>query len=274
MTFITDIAPAAQTVGRKYNILPSLILAQAILESNYGQSTLAQKGFNLFGIKGSYEGQCISLPTKEYQNGKWITITSKFRKYPSWKESMEDHALLFTNGVSWDRGKYHNLIGETDYKKACIKVQQDGYATDPQYSTKLITLIEQYHLNDYDPKVVTPPPSETKPQQPSEIVYIVKPGDSLSKILGSSNPSIINEVAARNGIKDPNKIYVGQKIYIKGTPQPAAPAKPSQTVYIVKKGDSLSKILGTSNKAKIDEVCKRNGIKNPNLIYVGQKLYL
>jgi LysM repeat protein len=223
MSFISNVAPAAQKVGSQYNILPSLILAQACLESNYGKSGLAVNGNNLFGIKGKYQGQSVSMQTKEYVNGKWVTITSHFRKYPSWLESFEDHALLFTNGVSWDRAKYHNLIGETDYHKACENVRADGYATDPNYSSKLISIIEEYNLSQYDKESVVAPPAPPQPIHQNN-AYTVKPGDSLSKILGTSNPDRIKEVCERNGISNPDKIVVGQQIVLEGI---APAAKPS-----------------------------------------------
>jgi flagellum-specific peptidoglycan hydrolase FlgJ len=150
MSFITDLAPHAQKVGAKYNILPSLIMAQACLESNYGQSGLAVKGKNLFGIKGSYEGQSVSMETTEYKNGQAYKTTAKFRKYPSWFESLEDLCLLYCNGVSWDRGKYHSIIGEKHYEEAAKEVQAAGYATDPHYADKLVQVIVRNRLNQYD----------------------------------------------------------------------------------------------------------------------------
>src|SRR4051812_46890042 len=130
-SFIQEIASYAQKIQQKYNILPSLIIAQACLESNFGQSGLAQKGKNLFGIKGSYNGQSIKMKTTEFRNGKEYQTDAAFRKYPSWLESLEDLARLYQNGVSWDKNKYKPIIGETNYILACKKVQECGYCTDP-----------------------------------------------------------------------------------------------------------------------------------------------
>jgi flagellum-specific peptidoglycan hydrolase FlgJ len=68
--FIREIASYAQRIQEKYKILASLVIAQACLESNFGQSELAQKGKNLFGVKGSYKGQSVSMRTHEYEDGK------------------------------------------------------------------------------------------------------------------------------------------------------------------------------------------------------------
>ena len=126
-------------------ILASLTASQAYIESGAGSSGLTQKANNLFGMKGSYNGQSVTMKTKEYVNGKYITINAQFRKYPSWKASISDHSSLFNR-----LKRYENLRGETNYKKACEKVQQDGYATSPSYSSTLIKTIEQYKLYEWD----------------------------------------------------------------------------------------------------------------------------
>lgn len=210
MNFIQSLAPHAQKIWNKYHILASLVMAQACLESNFGKSGLAQKGKNLFGIKGKYEGQCITMRTAEYKKGEKYYINATFRKYPSYYESLEDLALLYCNGVSWDRSKYHKIIGETDYKKACRAVQSAGYATDPIYANKLISLIEKYKLYQYD----SVPKKECKQRTKQKtIVYTVKKGDTLSNIALKYHSSV-KKIADKNKIKDTNRILVGQKLEI------------------------------------------------------------
>ncbi|KEF40387.1 muramidase (flagellum-specific) [Schinkia azotoformans MEV2011] len=155
MNFIDEITPHAKRIAKEFNLLASLIIAQAIHESDWGKSGLAVKGKNLFGIKGNYKGQSVTMPTREHVNGKDVKVNAAFRKYPSWYESLYDLANLYKNGVSWDRSKYKKVIGETDYKKACAAVQTAGYATDPNYATKLIKMIESNNLTKYDIKEVT-----------------------------------------------------------------------------------------------------------------------
>ncbi|AIE59099.1 hypothetical protein BMMGA3_03195 [Bacillus methanolicus MGA3] len=95
-------------------------------------------------------------------------INAAFRKYPSYYESLEDLARLYTNGVSWDRNKYKPIIGETNYVMACKKVQECGYCTDPNYAAKLINIIEKYDLHKYDKVVNKKPvkvPTATKGEQ-------------------------------------------------------------------------------------------------------------
>ncbi|MBC1307809.1 glucosaminidase domain-containing protein [Listeria booriae] len=148
--FINLLAGHAQQIQDQKGILTSITLAQAILESNWGESKLATEGRNLFGIKGEYQKDSVTMPTQEFENNEWITIDAAFRKYPTWFESLDDHAALFLKGTSWDKTKYQGVIKAKDYKTAANALQKAGYATDPGYAEKLIELIEQRNLQTYD----------------------------------------------------------------------------------------------------------------------------
>lgn len=148
--FIKRLVPQAQRLQDIYQILPSVTIAQAILESNWGQSQLSQKYHNLFGIKGTDPDNTAKLSTKEYVNGSWQTISGRFRVYASEAESMTDHAQLFHRGTTWNPQQYQHFLAAKEYRSAAQALQEDGYATDPDYADKLIRVIEQYHLNQYD----------------------------------------------------------------------------------------------------------------------------
>lgn len=148
-TFIDTIAPLAINDMRKTGVPASLTIAQAILESGDGNSTLAQQANNLFGMKGKGPAGSIRLPTKEYKNGEWITIHTDFRKYNNWAESVTDHSNLFLNGVSWNKDLYRGVVG-VDGVTAAREVAKAGYATDPNYAQKLINLITEHQLIKYD----------------------------------------------------------------------------------------------------------------------------
>lgn len=127
-------------------ILASLTAAQALLESGRGNSTLAAPpNNNLFGIKGTYNGAYVLMNTREWNGKAYVTVKAKFRKYPSWKESIADHSALFNRYA-----RYKNLRGCKDYKLACKYVKDDGYATSPTYTSSLITIIERYGLYKWD----------------------------------------------------------------------------------------------------------------------------
>ena len=101
--FLKVLIPAAQQAYKDYGVLPSVSLAQAILESNWGESLLASKYYNLYGVKGSAAEPNVVLETAEFVNNTWITINGRFRVYESWAESVEAHAQLLAYGVDWDR---------------------------------------------------------------------------------------------------------------------------------------------------------------------------
>lgn len=147
--FIAKIAPAAVADMKKTRVPASLTIAQAILESNWGKSGLTQKANNLFGIKGTGTAGHVTMPTREFSAGKWITIDSNFRAYNSWAESIADHSKLILNGTRDKPTRYHGVLG-ADYKSACYAIWKGGYATDPDYPGKLVSLIERYELHQYD----------------------------------------------------------------------------------------------------------------------------
>ncbi|HBK5857556.1 TPA: glycoside hydrolase family 73 protein [Enterococcus faecium] len=148
--FIERLVPHAQELQDGYGVLPSIILGQAILESNWGKSTLASKYNNLFGIKAYGDQKKVSLETKEFVNEEWITIQGDFKVYDSWEQSMDDHTQLFVQGVDWNPALYEKVITATNYQEAAQALQDAGYPTDPGYAQKIIQVIETYQLNQYD----------------------------------------------------------------------------------------------------------------------------
>lgn len=148
--FIKRLVPTAQTMQKQYGVLTSITLAQAILESDWGTSTLAKDYHNLFGIKGTDPATTKVLRTKEYVNDKWITVDGRFRVYSDDAASIRDHALLFVNGTDWNPQQYATVRAAKDYKTFASALQTDGYATDPDYPQKLIHLIEAWNLTQYD----------------------------------------------------------------------------------------------------------------------------
>lgn len=148
--FIDEIAPLAQKAQSEDKVLASITLAQACLESDFGQSTLASKYHNLFGVKASGNVPTVKLDTKEYENGQWITIQGEFRVYDNFQASVSGHTKLFLNGTTWNPNQYKSVLAAKDYKTAARAVQTSGYATDPTYAEKLIQMIETYQLDKYD----------------------------------------------------------------------------------------------------------------------------
>jgi hypothetical protein len=149
-SFIKKISGYAQKAGNANKVLPSIIIAQAALESAWGTSGLAEKGDNLFGVKGAYRGKSVSMTTSEHSAKRgWYKIVAKFRKYPSYYESILDLVALYR------LPRYKSVLGQTDYAKAARAIQTAGYATDPTYADKLIATIRANDLERFDVKKVS-----------------------------------------------------------------------------------------------------------------------
>lgn len=134
---------------KQSGILASLTAAQALIESNKGNSGLTIKANNLFGIKGKYNGRSQKFWTTEYYNGVKTRVLADFREYPTWQESVNDHSSLF------NRLKiYENLRNCQDYEEACTNVKKDGYATAPDYTRTLMSPIKKYKLWMWDYEVL------------------------------------------------------------------------------------------------------------------------
>ncbi|MDA9461207.1 glycoside hydrolase family 73 protein [Enterococcus mundtii] len=151
--FIDSIAASAQTLASANDLYASVMIAQAIVESGWGKSTLASApNYNLFGIKGSYNGQSVTMPTSEFVNGQWITVNAAFRKYPSYAESLQDNVTVlkttsFQSGVYYYSGAWKS--NTSSYKDATAWLT-GRYATAPNYGSTLNNIIETYNLTQYD----------------------------------------------------------------------------------------------------------------------------
>ena len=150
--FIEIIGSAAVVAYGEYKILPSLAIAQAILESNWGKSGLSKDCYNFFGMKWRDGCGCDykEYATKEQRpDGSYYTIKARFRKYSSVAEGIQGY-YKFLSGYK----RYHNLIGVTDAYTACDLIRADGWATSLKYAENLKKMIRTYSLTDYDQKVI------------------------------------------------------------------------------------------------------------------------
>lgn len=142
--FIQKVAPSAVADYPISDILPSLVIAQAILESRWGVSGLTLSANNLFGMKGIGSAGFVTMKTTEHVGDNDIKIDARFRKYNNWGESIADHSALLQKPL------YKKVKGERDYKKACHAIKDAGYATDRNYTQLLIDIIEKYKLYEFD----------------------------------------------------------------------------------------------------------------------------
>ena len=171
LKFISDIGEAARKYYKQYQILPSLVIAMAIKESGWGKSQLAAKNHNYFGMKWTTKcgTKWVEYNTKEYINGKYVTVKAKFRSYDTMAEGIEGF-YKFISGYK----RYANLIGEKDPATACTKIQADGWATAPTYATSLYNdYILKFKLHDFD--TLSGPvsdPADVKPFYKKGSVYL------------------------------------------------------------------------------------------------------
>ncbi|MEI7027920.1 glycoside hydrolase family 73 protein [Paenibacillus sp. y28] len=142
-SFINSIAPYAITEQIRTGVLASITISQAALESGWGASA---PGNNLFGIKGTGQEQT----TQEYINGSFVTVTAGFRVYDSWIGSIIDHSDFLVNNPRYEKAGFFARCAELDYAGAAQALQDAGYATDPSYANKLIAIVENYKLDEYD----------------------------------------------------------------------------------------------------------------------------
>ena len=145
--FINRIGAVSQELASQYDLFPSVMIAQAILESKSGTSGLAVAPYyNLFGIKGSYNGASAIFETWEDDGaGNTYTIQDAFRQYPSWRASLEDYTELLQAPLY--EGAHRSVAGSYDVATAHLTGR---YATDTAYASKLNNIIEVYGLTRFD----------------------------------------------------------------------------------------------------------------------------
>ena len=153
--FIEEIKDEAIKNYKEYKILPSITIAQAILESSWGESDLAQIYNNLFGIKAdsSWKGEYVTLETFEYYDTK---IEDKFRVYSNKNQSIKDHAKFLVDN---QRYKKYGVFEAKTYIEQAYALQNAGYSTaednsgQKRYAKDLIELIRQYNLQLIDSEI-------------------------------------------------------------------------------------------------------------------------
>ena len=271
----------------KFKIPASITLAQGILESNAGNSYLAKEANNHFGIK-CYDGwNGASVRKNDDRNNEC------FKKYKSASESFDDHSVFL------QRDRYKSLynLSTTDYKGWAHGLKAAGYATDKSYAYKLIKIIEDYQLYEYDkaPKSNTTKPSKTKDDYKpiytnnqtnddnqiikgqERIVYknngvkfvFVMPGDTYFSI--AKEFDVKEKNLYKNNDCDANlRLKIGDVVYLGGK---KGKAEKPNFEYVVKTGDSAYSI-SQKFAIKVSSLYKMNKIPFGTSISVGQVLRL
>lgn len=146
--------PEAQRLAKANDLFPSIMMSQALAESAWGQSELATKANNLFGIKAdaTWKGAIYTKVTNEVVNGQTIQVTANFRKYSSQAESLRDYVTKIKTTKNGSAYRYQAAwrSNAKNYQNAAQALQAGGYATDPNYATNLINRISNYRLDALD----------------------------------------------------------------------------------------------------------------------------
>lgn len=201
--YIAEFKEIAQQEMLQYGIPASITIAQGILESGAGRGELSNRANNHFGIKchKGWEGERVYHDDDEAQEC--------FRKYKDPKYSYRDHSLFLTT-----RSRYGDLfkLDKDDYKGWARGLKKAGYATDPKYPDKLISIIERYGLQQFDAQVLGETPLKPLPSKNQITTYTVKKGDTLYSIAKKHGITVDN-LKEYNGMRD-NTLSIGQVLYL------------------------------------------------------------
>lgn len=145
--FISTLTEPAKELAKATKIPASFTIAQAALESGWGNSELAWSAHNIFGIKAdrSWVGEVVMMPTREFLGGEWTVVTAKWRKYPDWSACLKDHAKFLL-----ENPRYKPAFATTKGIQFAQAVAKAGYATDPAYAGKISQIITTYGLDKLD----------------------------------------------------------------------------------------------------------------------------
>ncbi|APU71768.1 putative N-acetylmuramidase [Companilactobacillus crustorum] len=202
--FIDYIGNSARKLASNNDLYASVMIAQAMVESGWGTSGLASApNYNLFGIKGDYNGSSVNMGTQEDDGtGNLYSISSNFRKYPSYKESLEDYVSLLRGGTSGNSQMYAGTWkSNTKSYKDATKYLTGRYATDTTYADKLNSVIEKYNLTQFDTV------------SDKDQTYTVAQGDTLQSIADKFNMTA-DTLMNLNNLKTDNYIYPGKTLTI------------------------------------------------------------
>ncbi|MFA6202498.1 MAG: flagellar assembly peptidoglycan hydrolase FlgJ [Gallionella sp.] len=146
--FVSKMLPHAIQASQSSGVPPQLILGQAALESGWGKREIAMpdgsSSYNLFGIKanGAWHGKVADVMTTEYKNGVAIHQVEKFRAYSSYTEAFNDYAGMMSNNP-----RYAGVMQQSNSPAGMAQaLQKSGYATDPKYAEKLVSVMKQMNL--------------------------------------------------------------------------------------------------------------------------------
>ncbi|GMA48306.1 LysM peptidoglycan-binding domain-containing protein [Tetragenococcus muriaticus] len=300
--FIEELAGHAESVAAANNLYASVMIAQAVVESGWGSSTLSQApNNNLFGIKGTYNGQSVKMPTQEYINGRYVTVNADFRKYPSYTASFQDNAALLSTNLYSGAWKSNT----SSYRDATAALT-GLYATAPNYNTVLNGVIEDYNLTRFDTgdsdgiidtgtgndgnssednnnNNEDNSNNENSSSNSGSNTYTVRPGDSVW-LIANNNGISMDQLRSWNNIQN-DFVYPGQELTVSQGNNSSGSNNSNNSgssndnnnssssgsdTYTVRSGDSVW-LIANNNGISMDQLRSWNNIQN-DFVYPGQEL--
>ncbi|EFR31212.1 muramidase family protein, partial [Eremococcus coleocola] len=288
--FIAMIAESSKSIAKANDLYPSVMIAQAALESNWGNSKLSKApNYNLFGVKGSYNGNSVALDTLEDDGtGNYSGVKAKFKAYPSYMQSLLDYANVLTGKDSTWRREYYagaRFSNTNSYKDATAHLT-GRYATDTRYGGKLNNLISMYNLTQYDQilfedsknsnhnikdiedeasKIIKQSGSDLSNQQnngnQSTGTYTVKKGESLG-LISRRYGMTVAQLKALNGLTS-ELIHPNQVLKVSGTTQESTNSTDNDAAAASE----------TSNSNQINQTANTHTVKHGEYLYLIAKKY-
>ncbi len=266
--YIDQWKEVAQSNMQEYKIPASIILAQGILESSFGNSDLAQKANNHFGIK------CHSTWTGDKFFKDDDTKNECFRSYKHAMDSYRDHGIFLTSGK-----RYSELftLDINDYKAWAHGLKKAGYATHPQYAEKLIRVIEENELYRFDQGGVIavnvrPQGVQVSAPQTIEIAsvrtstvnrvqcVVVEDGQTLYRISKATGISLRQLYKYNDFADNQEVISKGEIVYL----QPKRNKSSDKKIYVVNNNATTLRQISQLEGVKLKALMRKNGIEDPD----------
>jgi LysM repeat protein len=266
--YIDQWKDVAQGNMQEYKIPASIILAQGILESSFGNSDLAQKANNHFGIK------CHNTWTGDRFFKDDDAKNECFRSYKHALESYRDHAVFLTSGK-----RYAELftLDISDYKAWAHGLKKAGYATHPQYAEKLIRVIEENELHRFD--IGGPIAGNIRPQQPqlaapstieisnvrTSVVnrvqcVVVEDGQTLYRISKATGVSLRQLYKYNDFAENQEVLSKGDFVYL----QPKRNNSGDKKIFNITNNSTTLRHISQKEGVKLKSLMRKNGIENPD----------
>lgn len=294
--FIASIAPEASHIAAKHDMYASVMIAQALVESQSGQSTLAQApNYNLFGIKGTGTAGSVNMKTSEQGKNGLVSVNSNFKKYKSFADSLQDNANVISSNVLYSKAWRSNAQTYQDATAAL----QGTYATSNTYAQTLNNVIQQYGLTRFDNKKFNSTPLAGNADMSAQefikemnvdlgyktetirystpMLYKTTSTDSIWGIAQAYKTTPEALLHWNKDLKGSDKISSDTELQVGVTEHKKVRAykvikKHHRTHVKVKSGDSLWSIANAHHISLNKLMTLNNMTSSDNLLYVGQKL--